>query len=436
MKLDRFINRPVLSTVISIFIVLLGLIGLFSLPVTQFPDIAPPTIRVSTTYTGANAQAVLNSVIAPLEEAINGAEGMTYMESTATNTGSADITVYFEQGFDPNMAAVDVQNRVAKAQNLLPSEVTQVGVLTQKRQTSMLLMVALYDDSGNYTSEFLDNYAKINMIPQLQRVSGVGDVMSFGADYSMRIWLKPDVMAQYGLVPTDISYALAEQNIEAAPGAFGEQGDQSFQYTMKYRGRLTTPEQFENIVVSAKPTGEVLHLGDVADIELGRVTYGFSNSLNGHPSTSCIVFQTAGSNATQIINDCLKVVDSMKKELPAGLKIAVPMNNNDFLDASIHEVIKTLIEAFILVFFVTYVFLQDFRSTIIPAIAIPVALVGTFFFMNLIGFSINLITLSALVLAIAIVVDDAIVVVEAVHAKLDVGYKSARRASIDAMGER
>lgn len=435
MKLDTFINRPVLSTVISIFIVLLGLIGLFSLPVTQFPDIAPPTIRVSTTYTGANAQAVLNSVIAPLEESINGAEGMTYMESTATNTGSADITVYFEQGFNPDMAAVDVQNRVAKAQNLLPAEVTQVGVLTQKRQSSMLLMVALYDESGNYTQEFLDNYAKINMIPQLQRVSGVGDVMSFGADYSMRIWLKPEVMAQYGLIPTDISYALAEQNIEAAPGAFGEQGDQSFQYTMKYRGRLTTPEEFENIVVAAKPTGEVLHLGDVAEIELGRVTYGFSNSLNGHASTSCIVFQTAGSNATQIINDCLKVVDSMKKELPAGLAIAVPMNNNDFLDASIHEVIKTLIEAFILVFFVVYVFLQDIRSTIIPAIAIPVALVGTFFFMNLIGFSLNLITLSALVLAIAIVVDDAIVVVEAVHAKLDVGYKSARKASIDAMGE-
>ncbi|MBO5456836.1 MAG: efflux RND transporter permease subunit [Muribaculaceae bacterium] len=436
MKLDTFINRPVLSTVISIFIVLLGLIGLFSLPVTQFPDIAPPTIRVSTTYTGANAQAVLNSVIAPLEESINGAEGMTYMESTATNTGSADITVYFEQGFDPDMAAVDVQNRVAKAQNLLPAEVTQVGVLTQKRQTSMLLMVALYDTGDNkYDSEFIDNYAKINMIPQLQRVSGVGDVMSFGADYSMRVWLKPEVMAQYGLVPTDISYALAEQNIEAAPGAFGEQGDQSFQYTMKYRGRLTTPEEFENIVVAAKPTGEVLRLGDVAKVELGRVTYGFANSLNGHPSTSCIVFQTAGSNATQIINDCLKVVDNMKKELPDGLAIAIPMNNNDFLNASIHEVIKTLIEAFILVFFVVYVFLQDIRSTIIPAIAIPVALVGTFFFMNLIGFSINLITLSALVLAIAIVVDDAIVVVEAVHAKLDVGYKSARKASIDAMGE-
>ncbi len=435
MKLDTFINRPVLSTVISIFIVLLGLIGFFSLPVTQFPDIAPPTIRVSTTYTGANAQAVLNSVIAPLEESINGAEGMTYMESTATNTGSADITVYFEQGFNPDMAAVDVQNRVAKAQNLLPAEVTQVGVLTQKRQSSMLLMVALYDPSGRYTMEFIDNYAKINIIPQLQRVSGVGDVMSFGADYSMRIWLKPDVMAQYGLMPSDISYALSEQNIEAAPGAFGEQGDQSFQYTLKYKGRLSTPEEFEDIVISAKPTGEVLRLGDVAKVELGRVTYGFSNSLNGYLSTSCIVFQTAGSNATQIINDCLSVIEKMKKELPAGLEIAVPMNNNDFLDASIHEVIKTLIEAFILVFFVVYVFLQDIRSTIIPAIAIPVALIGTFFFMNLIGFSINLITLSALVLAIAIVVDDAIVVVEAVHAKLDVGYKNARKASIDAMSE-
>lgn len=436
MKLDRFINRPVLSTVISIFIVILGVIGLFSLPVTQFPDIAPPTIRVSTTYTGANAQAVLNSVIAPLEEAINGAEGMTYMESTATNSGSADITVYFEQGFDPNMAAVDVQNRVAKAQNLLPAEVTQVGVLTQKRQSSMLLMVSLYDDGqGKYDAEFIDNYAKINMIPQLQRVSGVGDVMSFGSDYSMRVWLKPEVMAQYGLIPTDISYALAEQNIEAAPGAFGEQGNQSFQYTMKYKGRLSTPEEFENIVVAAKPTGEVLRLGDVADIELGRVTYGFENNLNANTSTSCIIFQTAGSNATQIIEDCLNVVNDMKKDLPDGLAVAIPMNNNDFLDASIHEVIKTLIEAFILVFFVVYVFLQDIRSTIIPAIAIPVALVGTFFFINLIGFSLNLITLSALVLAIAIVVDDAIIVVEAVHAKLDVGYKSARKASIDAMGE-
>ena len=435
MKLDRFINRPVLSTVISIFIVLLGLIGLVSLPVTQFPDIAPPTISVTTTYTGANAQAVLNSVIAPLEESINGAEGMTYIESTATNTGSATITVHFKQGFNPDMAAVDVQNRVAKAQNLLPAEVTQVGVLTQKRQTSMLVGVALYETNGNYDAEFLDNYAKINVIPQLQRVSGVGDVMSFGADYSMRIWLKPDVMAEYNLMPSDIAGVLAEQNVEAAPGAFGEQGNQSFQYTMKYRGRLTLPEEFENIVISAKPTGEILRLGDVADIELGRVTYGFEDELNGRKATMALVFQTPGSNATQIINDCLKLVDQMRADLPDGLAFAVPLNNNDFLYASIHEVIKTLIEAFILVFFVVYVFLQDIRSTIIPAIAIPVALVGTFFFMNLIGFSVNLITLSALVLAIAIVVDDAIVVVEAVHAKLDAGYKSARKASIDAMSE-
>ena len=435
MKLDTFINRPVLSTVISIFIVLLGLIGLFSLPITQYPDLAPPTIRVSTTYTGANAQAVLNSVIAPLEESINGAEGMTHMESTATNTGAADITVYFKQGFNADMAAVDVQNRVAKATNLLPAEVTQVGVLTQKRQTSMLMGVALYCDNGEYDEVFIDNYMKINVIPQLQRVNGVGDVMSFGADYSMRVWLKPDVMAQYKLMPSDIAAALREQNVEAAPGAFGEQGDQSFQYTIKYKGRLTTPEEFENIVVSANSNGQILYLKDVADIELGRVTYGFGNSLNGYPSTSAMIFQTAGSNATQIIKDCEKEIDLLAKDLPKGLHFAIPMNNNDFLEASIHEVIKTLIEAFILVFFVTYVFLQDFRSTIIPAIAIPVALIGTFFFMNIIGFSINLITLSALVLAIAIVVDDAIVVVEAVHAKLDVGYKSARKASIDAMNE-
>lgn len=435
MKLDTFINRPVLSTVISIFIVLLGLIGLVSLPVTQYPDIAPPTIQVSTTYTGANAQAVLNSVIAPLEESINGAEGMTYMESTATNTGAATINVYFEQGFDPDMAAVDVQNRVAKAQNLLPSEVLQVGVLTQKRQTSMLVGIALYDTSGRYDQAFLDNYAKINMVPELQRVQGVGDVMTFGADYSMRIWLKPEVLAQYNLMPSDISAALAEQNLEAAPGSFGEQGNQSFQYNIRYKGRLSTPEEFDNIVVRALPNGETLYLKDVADIELGRVDYGFANTFNGYPSTMAIVFQTPGSNATTIINDCLKYVDELKKSLPAGLELAVPLNNNEFLYASIHEVIKTLIEAFVLVFLVVYIFLADFRSTIIPAIAIPVALVGTFFVMKLIGFSVNLITLSALVLAIAIVVDDAIVVVEAVHAKLDVGYKSARRAAIDAMSE-
>ena len=435
MKLDTFINRPVLSTVISIFIVLLGIIGLASLPITQFPDIAPPTISVTTTYTGANAQAVLNSVISPLEESINGAEGMTYMESTATNTGSATINVYFRQGFNPDMAAVDVQNRVAKAANLLPSEVNQVGVLTQKRQTSMLVGVSLVDTTNTYTSEFLDNYMKINIIPELQRVSGVGDVMSFGADYSMRIWLKPDVMAQYGLVPTDISAALAEQNVEAAPGAFGEQGEQSFQYTMRYRGRKVTPEEFGEIVVRASSNGEVLRLKDVAEIELGRVTYGFANRGNGYPATMAIVFQSPGSNATQIIEDCLQVVDKIKTDLPKGLTMEVPMNNNEFLYASIDNVIHTLIEAFVLVFVVVYIFLQDFRSTIIPAIAIPVALIGTFFVLKIIGFSLNLITLSALVLAIAIVVDDAIVVVEAVHAKLDQGYRSARRASIDAMNE-
>ena len=435
MKLDTFINRPVLSTVISIFIVLLGLIGLSSLPVTQYPDIAPPTISVTTSYNGANAQAVLNSVIAPLEESINGAEGMTYIESTATNTGSATINVHFEQGFDPDMAAVDVQNRVSKALNLLPSEVTQVGVLTQKRQSSMLVGVSLYSDSPDYDGEFLDNYMKINVIPVLQRVKGVGDVMSFGGDYSMRIWIKPEVMAQYGLTPADVAAALRDQNVEAAPGSFGAQGNQSFQYTLKYRGRYEQPEEFENIVIRANAAGTVLRLKDVADVELGAVTYDYSNSLNGKPSTMAIVFQTAGSNATQIINDCLAQVDQLTKDLPEGLHFAVPMNNNDFLYASISKVIHTLIEAFILVFFVVYVFLSDLRSTLIPAIAIPVALVGTFFAMKLIGFSVNLITLSALVLAIAIVVDDAIVVVEAVHAKLDAGYQSSRKAAIDAMNE-
>ena len=435
MKLDTFINRPVLSTVISIFIVLLGLIGLSSLPITQYPDIAPPTISVTTTYNGANAQAVLNSVIAPLEESINGAEGMTYIESTATNTGSATINVNFEQGFDPDMAAVDVQNRVAKAQNLLPAEVTQVGVLTQKRQSSMLVGISLYSTSEAYDSEFLDNYMKINVIPVLQRVQGVGDVMSFGGDYSMRIWIKPEVMAQYGLSPLEVAAALQDQNVEAAPGSFGAQGNQSFQYTLKYRGRYETPEEFENIVIKANQDGTVLRLKDVADVELGKVTYDYFSGLNGQPGTMAIVFQTAGSNATQIINDCLAKVDELSKDLPDGLHFAIPMNNNDFLYASISKVIHTLIEAFILVFLVVYVFLGDIRSTIIPAIAIPVALVGTFFVLKIIGFSLNLITLSALVLAIAIVVDDAIIVVEAVHAKLDAGYQSARKASIDAMNE-
>ena len=435
MKLDNFINRPVLSTVISIFIVLLGVIGLLGLPITQYPDIAPPTISVETSYTGANAQTVMNSVIAPLEEQINGAQKMTYMTSTATNTGNATITVYFEQGYDPDMAAIDVQNRVAKAQGLLPAEVTKVGVITQKKQTSMLMAISVVAEDSTYDTEFVENYMKINVIPQIQRVSGVGDAMVLGADYSMRVWLKPDVMAQYGLMPSDISAALSEQNIEAAPGQFGEMGNQSFQYTMKYKGRLVTAEEFEQIVVKASPDGDVLYLKDVAEVELGRVSYGFQCKVDGKTAVTAMIYQTPGSNATEIINNILAYLENAKKELPKGLAIEVPMNNNEFLDASIHEVLKTLMEAFLLVFIVVYIFLQDIRSTIIPAIAIPVALVGTFFVMKLIGFSINLITLSALVLAIAIVVDDAIVVVEAVHAKLDVGYKSARLAAIDAMRE-
>ena len=435
MKLDTFINRPVLSTVISIFIVILGVVGMLWLPITQYPDIAPPTIQVSTTYTGADAKTVLNSVIAPIEEQINGAEGMTYIKSTATNTGSATITVYFEQGFDPDMAAVDVQNRVAKAQSMLPAEVTRVGVITQKRQTSMLLVFSLLSPDGKFEQEFIENYMKINVIPQIQRVNGVGDAMVMGADYSMRIWLKPDAMAQHNLMPSDVSAALADQNIEAAPGQFGENGGTAFQYVMRYRGRLITPEEFDKIIIRADKDGNVLYLKDVATMELGRVSYGFKGKTNGHPAASAIIFQTAGSNATQVIKDVEAKINEAGKELPNGLEFNVSMNTNDFLYASIEEVIKTLIEAFILVFLVVYVFLQDLRSTIIPAIAIPVALIGTFFGLYLIGFSINLLTLSALVLAIAIVVDDAIVVVEAVHAKLDEGYTSARVAAIDAMRE-
>ena len=435
MKLDTFINRPVLSTVISIFIVILGVVGMLWLPITQYPDIAPPTIQVSTTYTGADAKTVLNSVIAPIEEQINGAEGMTYIQSTATNTGSATITVYFEQGFDPDMAAVDVQNRVAKAQSMLPAEVTREGVITQKRQTSMLLVFSLLSPDGKFEQEFIENYMKINVIPQIQRVNGVGDAMVMGADYSMRIWLKPDAMAQHNLMPSDVSAALADQNIEAAPGQFGENGGTAFQYVMRYRGRLITPEEFDKIIIRADKDGNVLYLKDVATMELGRVSYGFKGKTNGHPAASAIIFQTAGSNATQVIKDVEAKINEAGKELPNGLEFNVSMNTNDFLYASIEEVIKTLIEAFILVFLVVYVFLQDLRSTIIPAIAIPVALIGTFFGLYLIGFSINLLTLSALVLAIAIVVDDAIVVVEAVHAKLDEGYTSARVAAIDAMRE-
>ena len=435
MTLDRFINRPVLSTVISIVIVILGVLGLVSLPVVQYPDIAPPTVQVSTTYTGANAQTVLNSVIAPLEEQINGVENMDYMTSTATNTGAATIQITFKMGTDPDMAAVNVQNRVAKAQGLLPSEVTQVGVITQKRQSSMLMIFSVSDTEDRYDEAFVENYAKINIIPQVQRVKGVGDAMVMGADYSMRIWLNPEKMAEYHLMPTDISGVLAEQNIEAAPGNIGERENQTFQYTLRYKGRLSEVPEFENIVIKANPDGTIIHLKDVARVELGRVSYGFSGKVNGHKAVTCMISQMAGSNATEIIQDCEKLLNDAQKGLPQGMKITVAQNVNDFLFASIHEVIKTLIEAFILVFIVVYIFLQDMRSTIIPSVAIPVALIGTFFALYAIGFSINLLTLSAMVLAIAIVVDDAIVVVEGVHAKLDQGYTSARKASIDAMRE-
>ena len=435
MKLDLFINRPVLSTVISIFIVILGTMGLMQIPITQYPDIAPPTVQVSTAYMGANAQTVLNSVIAPLEEQINGVENMDYMSSSATNTGQASIQITFKMGTDPDMAAVNVQNRVAKATGLLPAEVTQVGVITQKRQSSMLMVFSLVDTEDRYSSDFLENYTKINLIPQVQRVAGVGDAQVFAGSYAMRIWLDPEKMASYGLIPTDVSAVLAEQNIEAAPGNIGEREHQTFQYTLRYRGRLQEASQFENIVIKSNADGSLIRLKDIARVELGSESYSFGTRTNGHKSVGCMVSQIAGSNATKIIQDIEKTLEESKSSMPAGLEIHMAQNVNDFLFASIHEVVKTLTEAFVLVFLVVFIFLQDLRSTLIPTIAIPVALVGTFLVLNLIGFSLNLLTLSALVLAIAIVVDDAIVVVEGVHAKLDLGYTSARTASLDAMRE-
>jgi len=423
----------VLSTVISIFIVILGAIGLSSLLLEQYPSIAPPTVMVSATYTGANAQTVMNAVIEPLEEQINGVEGMDYMTSTA-EAGSASITVTFKPGTNPDMDAVNVQNRVSQAQGLLPSEVTRVGVTTIKRQTSMLMAISLVDTTDTYSSQFLDGYMSINVLPEIKRVTGVGEAFQTASDYSMRIWLQPDKMAQYNLMPSDITAALSDQNIEAAPGSFGENGHQSFEYDLRYKGRLSTPQQFDSIVVRTDGDN-VLYLTDVAKVELGSLMYGFKSTANGHPGSSMMIMQSAGSNAFDVINNILAKMDQMKKELPKGMTFVVPMNTNVFLSASIHEVEKTLIEAFILVFLVVYIFLQDLRSTIIPAIAIPVALIGTFALLYLLDFSINLLTLSALVLAIAIVVDDAIVVVEAVHAKLDEGYHSARQAAIDAMAE-
>lgn len=433
MKLQKFIDRPILSMVISVVILVAGLIGLYALSVEQYPDIAPPTIRVSTTYSGANAEAVQKSVIVPLEEAINGVENMTYMTSTASNTGSAEITVYFKQGTDPDMAAVNVQNKVSTATSLLPAEVTKVGVTTMKRQSSMLMIFGLYSPKGTYDETFLTNYLNINVKPQLQRISGVGEVNVMGGDYAMRIWLKPDVMAQYELEPADVEAALSSQNIEASIGSIGEDSKNVYQYTLKYRGRLEKEKEFENIVIKAFDDGRVVRLSDIAKVELGSQSYTYTGSVNGSTGTTCMINQTAGTNANEIITSINKYLEELKETLPEDVEVVELMSTKNFLDASINEVIKTLIEAIILVVLVVYVFLQNPRSTLIPTISIFVSLIGTFAALYVAGFSINLLTLFALVLAIGTIVDDAIIVVEAVQTRFDEGYRSPYKAAVDAM---
>lgn len=433
MKLQKFIDHPILSMVISVVILVAGLIGLYALSVEQYPDIAPPTIRVSTTYSGANAEAVQKSVIVPLEEAINGVENMTYMTSTASNTGSAEITVYFKQGTDPDMAAVNVQNKVSTATSLLPAEVTKVGVTTMKRQSSMLMIFGLYSPKGTYDETFLTNYLNINVKPQLQRISGVGEVNVMGGDYAMRIWLKPDVMAQYELEPADVEAALSSQNIEASIGSIGEDSKNVYQYTLKYRGRLEREKEFENIVIKAFDDGRVVRLSDIAKVELGSQSYTYTGSVNGSPGTTCMINQTAGTNANEIITSINKYLEELKETLPEDVEVVELMSTKNFLDASINEVIKTLIEAIILVVLVVYVFLQNPRSTLIPTISIFVSLIGTFAALYVAGFSINLLTLFALVLAIGTIVDDAIIVVEAVQTRFDEGYRSPYKAAVDAM---
>ena len=433
MKLKTFIDRPILSCAISVLILILGIIGLSNLPMEQYPDIAPPTIMVSTTYTGANAETVLKSVIAPLEEAINGVENMTYMTSTATNTGSASITVYFAQGTDPDMATVNTKNRVSEAEGLLPAEVTKVGVTVEKRQNSMVKILALYSPDDSYDQNFINNYFKINVEPRLSRITGVGNVNVMGGDYAMRIWMNPQKMAQHQLVPADVIALLDDQNVEAATGTLGEDSENTFQYTLKYRGRYETAEEFGNMVLKALPTGEVLRLKDVAEVELGAQTYAYNSQIAGHPGATCMISQTAGSNANEIVKEVDALMAEISKDLPKGLVLTDLMSTKDFLDASVHEVVKTLIEAIILVVLVVYFFLQSVRSTIIPSISIIVSLVGTFAFLYVAGFSLNLLTLFALVLVIGTVVDDAIVVVEAVQAKFDEGYRSPYKATVAAM---
>lgn len=433
MNIKTFIERPILSAVISIAIVVVGLIALFTLPVEQYPDIAPPTIHVSTTYYGASAETLQKSVIAPLEEAINGVENMTYMTSTATNSGSVSIVIYFRQGTDPDMAAVNVQNRVSKATGQLPAEVTQVGITTFKRQTSILQMFTLHSPDNTYDEKFLANYINIQLKPAILRIPGVGDLMIMGGDYSMRVWMKPDVMAQYKLIPSDITTVLAEQNIESATGSFGEHSGEAYQYTMKYKGRLITPEEFGEIVIRSTDEGEILKLKDIADLEMGESSYAYVGGVDGHHGISCMIYQTAGSNATEVNAQIDALLEEAVKDLPQGVELTQMMSSNDFLFASIHEVVKTLLEAIFLVILIVYVFLQDLRSTLIPLVGIVVSLIGTFAFMSVAGFSINLITLFALVLVIGTVVDDAIIVVEAVQERFDVGYRSSYMASVDAM---
>lgn len=433
MKLRTFIDRPILACVISVLILMLGLISLFNLPMEQYPDIAPPTVMVSTSYTGANAETVQKSVIVPLEEAINGVENMTYMTSTSTNNGSGSITVYFKQGTDPDMATINTKNRVSEAEGLLPAEVTKVGVTVEKRQNSTLKILTLYSPDNSYDQTFINNYFKINIEPRLSRITGVGNVNVMGGDYAMRIWLNPQVMAQYSLVPDDVISALGDQNVEAATGTLGEDSENTYQYTLKYRGRYETSEEFGNIVIKSLANGEVLRLKDIAKVELGAQSYAYNSEINGHPGATCMVSQTAGSNANEIIQEIDKLTEEISKELPKGLVLSDLISTKDFLDASIHEVVKTLIEAILLVILVVYVFLQSVRSTIIPAVSIIVSLIGTFAFLYLAGFSLNLLTLFALVLVIGTVVDDAIVVVEAVQAKFDEGERSPYKATTGAM---
>ena len=433
MTLKTFINRPILSSVISVVILVAGIIGLLTLPIEQYPDIAPPTVMVMTSYPGASAETVQKSVIAPLEESINGVENMDYMKSSSTNTGNVTINIYFRQGTDPDMATVNVMNRVSMATGSLPAEVTKIGVTVLKRQTSMLKIIALHSPKGTYDTKFLANYMKLNIEPEIKRIKGVGDVVLLSDQYSMRIWMDPAAMSRHNLIPSDITGVLAEQNIEAATGSFGENSEASHEYVMKYSGRLMTPEEFGEIVIQAQPDGKILRLKDVARTELGIESYGYRSKTDGHPGIQTMVFQIAGSNATAVVNEIDAFLEEARQDLPDDVEIDTMMSVNDFLYASMKEVFKSLIIAFLLVVLVVYFFLQDFRATLIPTISIIVSLVGTFAFMAVAGFTINLLTLFALVLAIGTVVDNSIVVVEAVQARFDSGYKSSYHAANDAM---